>query len=241
MKKPNGQDYSDAYKKNILNALLAASKYHFPEAHKAYADKRDEFKAVLDAQQFHQQLTTRQEKNIVSWDQILSVKERLPKDSEEFVLLSLYTDLPPVRADWSPMRILSTELEASEYEGNCLVVNHRECIVHLNEYKTSKAYGPIVHRLPEPLSNILRSWCFKHSRHWLFQLADGTPWTPAYLSRKVTAIFQRILKKNVGITMIRIAHNTEQGKNDRTIAEKSNLAKLMGHSILQGEKYSKKY
>lgn len=241
MKKANKTEYTDDYKKNLLNALIHYTKDESPTAYKDYVEKRDHYATVTQFRQESQTLTEIQKKNVITWEEVLTIKQSLPKDSEDYVLLSLYTTegMPPIRADYSPMRVFGSVKDAKQYEGNYMTITARTCTLVLREYKTAKSNGPIIHNLPGELCRTLRKW-HNPSNQWLFQYPNGEPWKEEYLSSRVTAIFKRVIGKNVGITMLRIAHNTAKGEGERSILEKKKMAHIMGHSILTGEKYSKK-
>lgn len=241
-KKPNGSNYSNAYRKNLLNALIHYTKGKNETAYKKYYTKMMELKKFQDVHQESQKLTETQQKNDVTFSEILRVRDTLPKDSEEYVLLSLYTTegMPPIRADYSPMRVFQRKTDVKKYNKNYMIINRRHCELHLVEYKTSASCGTIVHTMPKSLCGILRKWRAVHTGNWLFETRSGEPYTESYLSQKITSIFKKAINKNVGITMIRIAYLTEKGKHDRTILEKKETAKLMGHCISTGETYAKK-
>ena len=241
-KKPNKTNYSNAYKKNLLNALIHYTKGKHEAPYKKYYTKMMELKKLQDAHQESQQLTETQKNNTISYSEILHIRETLQKDSEEYVLLSLYTTdgMPPIRADYSPMRVFQTKKDVKKYDKNYMIINRRHCEMHLLQYKTSTTCGPIIHKMPKLLCSILRKWRVLHSGNWLFETRNGEPYTESYLSQKITSIFKKAINKNIGITMIRIAYLTEKGKNDRTILEKKETAKLMGHCISTGETYAKK-
>jgi len=195
-----------------------------------------------------QTYTKKQEENIITWDEVVKVRESLPKDSQDYMMISLYTqDMPPVRCDYTPMRAFLTQEEAVGYAENHIVVNDKEATIHILKYKTDKSHGPIIEPLPPVIKKIVQSYMLvkKESKtelkqQWLLLDKSKKVMSKASLSGNVIKIFNDAIGKKVGITLLRVIHNTAKGEGERPIAEKAKIARVMGHSVKTGETYAKK-
>ena len=106
--------------------------------------------------------TDKYKENEISWDEILKARDALPKGSVEYVLLSLYTMLPPRRTlDY----IMTTKPSESGnwYDGSNF---------YFNSYKTKKTYNtqiiPVPFELKKVIDDYLETRPFK-SEHLLIK------------------------------------------------------------------------
>jgi integrase len=223
-------------KQSTAHALI-----HYKHQNKQYA-------GIEHAHAESQQYTKKQEENIITWDEVIKVRESLPKDSQDYMMISLYTqDMPPVRCDYTPMRAFLTQEEAVGYAENYIVVNDKEATMHILKYKTAKSHGPIVEPLPPVIKKIVQSYMLvkkddktELKQQWLLLDKSKKVMSKASLSGNVIKIFHDATGKNVGITLLRVIHNTAKGEGERPILEKAKTARVMGHSVRTGETYAKK-
>jgi hypothetical protein len=213
-----------------------------------YKHQNKQYAGIEQAHAESQQYTKKQEENIITWDEVIKVRESLPKDSQDYMMISLYTqDMPPVRADYSPMRAFLTQEEAVGFNENYIVVNDKEVTMHLQKYKTAKSHGPIVEPLPPVIKKIVQSYMLvkkdgktELKQQWLLLDKHKKVMSKASLSGNVIKIFHDATGKKVGITLLRAIHNTAKGEGERPILEKAKTARIMGHSVRTGETYAKK-
>lgn len=153
-----------------------------------------------------------------------NVKGIWGEDSQEYLLISLYHELT-CRDDFSQL-LISPTYKASISRYNYIVVcDHKPCEVVLNNYKTSKKYGPIRVILSAEVSNRIKAYIQHHSLeygHYLFPHSS--------LSRFVGRILERCGLKGSISTLRRMIvseyyNDPEKGEDDF-----ESLAKRMGHS-----------
>jgi hypothetical protein len=139
--------------------------------------------------------TTKTEKykeNELSWEEILTARDALPKDSVEYVLLSLYTMTPPRRSLDYLMSVGKPQEDGNWYDGTNF---------YFNSYKTKKTYNtqvvPVPTELKEVIDNYLEARPFKSTD--LLIKKSGIP----FKTRDIQMTLNKILKKKISSTMLR--------------------------------------
>lgn len=157
---------------------------------------------------------------------------------QEYALVGLYTVIPPVRNDYRTVRV--TEADNTNFI-KFDTSKHTATIV-LNEYKTSKKYGPINltissndsrnHKVLYEALKDLTTARKKIGDSYLFapQRGGSEPLTGPNYSQLLTSIYQRHLGKPLGSQMIRKIYLSYVQKDEPTLVEKRNTAAAMGHS-----------
>jgi len=82
----------------------------------------------------------------ISFEQIVETRDQLTLGSIERLLLSIYTLIPPVRADYFALEIIHDDTEP--VEPNYLRVRGGEMEIILRDFKTAKTYREIRNTLP---------------------------------------------------------------------------------------------
>jgi integrase len=215
-----------------------------------YSDKVKEYNKSLVAIAKKQEMTEREEAKWLNWEEILAVRDKLkpatPDDFlayQDWVILCLYTMLPPLRADFSPMRIYD-EMPPADVSGNFVVLSPNKNSFVLQEYKTSGTYGRQEIEIPDELLEVLYEWVIYNPTGWLLVREDGEPYTEGNLSQRVGRIMERATRgpegspgKNCGITMFRHAYKTWLHAGEPTILDAEAEAKKMLHSPQMAQKY----
>lgn len=182
-------------------------------------------------------LTETQQKNKVTWDDLVSLRDSLQdswgrEDVYKYLLLCLYTKIPPKRNDWADVWI--TEQQglidmSAQFKYNWYNVATQELV--LNRYKTAKTYGTKVIKLPDDLHRDILLSCDKlklleNDPQPLFVHADGKAWSRNYMSQ----FWRKVVPgKPLGVSLIRkIAKTTWMEKG---IGASDKLAWAMDHSI----------
>jgi hypothetical protein len=186
-----------------------------------------------------QEPTERQEAKFAKWEDILTFRDtyRDQMSEDEYFLLCLYTMWPPVRADYTPMKVVARKPRVLEDGVNYLLLRKKSVAVLFHSYKTSKKYGDILRRMPKPLERVTRAWIQNHPGTYLFQDADGTPWQPQRLGSTVRRPFQRIHGMDTGITMIRHAYSTFVNRGMPALSELQKRSAGMLHSMATNQTY----
>lgn len=181
-----------------------------------------------------QELTETEKENYLTWDEILKAAIAIqadPKVSDEYKLIvSFYTLLPPVRLDYARLKIYATKPD--EDVGNYLVYDKADPFIKINEHKTAKAYGAIVHKMPEALRTQFMDYLAKNpKRTTLFDVSELT------FGKRIFAIFQKQTGKRIGVNILRHAFVSKFRDGEKPYVEKIGVAKAMGHSVAMQEMY----
>jgi hypothetical protein len=194
--------------------------------------------------------TETQKKNWITWAEVEKKKNELMaevdkfKDNKElkageydtllqFVILSLFTDIPPRRnQDYLDMYIVKKHTEGMPADKNYFDVATKRFI--FNKYKTSKKYGVQVENVTPALFEHLSTY-LKHHALWKNSKARGTPQKffvtrvgePLIALNTITRILNKIFGKKVGATLLR--HIYLSDKFGDTVEEMKKDSAMMAH------------
>jgi len=186
-----------------------------------YQEEKKRLKVLRDARQKKQSL----DKDVVSWTDVLALEPKALTDlsSEDYLIYSLYTLLPPVRADYNDLPFLK-----EPFEGNYISTAQPVWFFVFNQYKTSKTYGQITTRIPDRLHDILKP--YEADRNILSRMTENA------LTKRVISVFKK-LGVQTSITGLRHSYITEFLKKKRSILEREEIARQMMHSTTLQERY----
>lgn len=235
--------------KGHLNALMSLLE-RGSELWAKYSAKVRSYNKSLAETANKQEMTKREEAKWLSWEEILAVRDKLKPDNpddfiayQDWVILCLYTMLPPLRADFSPMRVYE-ELPPTDTKGNFVVLGYKYNGIVLQEYKTAGVYGRQEIEIPDELLTVLYEWVIFNPTGWLLVREDGEPYTEGNLSQRVGRIMERATRgadgspgKVCGITMFRHAYKTWLHRGEPTILDAEAEARRMLHSPQMAQKY----
>lgn len=174
------------------------------------------------------------------------VLETLKDGSDEKLLLSLLTTMPPLRSDYGNIVIVKTKkIPSNLKESNYYEAHNKEII--LNKYKTAHKYGRLAVKLSDEAHKQLLISLKIKPRNYLFTNKRNKPFIeqyPVYYEKEFNAFANNILRKifkneKISLTYFRhiyISGNEERLKNEPN-SEKRKIAVLMGHSLMQQSKY----
>tara|TARA_R110000765_G_scaffold6409_1_gene19774 strand:- start:6737 stop:7711 length:975 start_codon:yes stop_codon:yes gene_type:complete len=260
--------YSAPTKRNYLNSIIVALKglnEYDEDLLKTYETLRDTYHQEYLASQ--SQLTPKQKENWASWKDIVKVVTRY-KDSlttvltdkpeeihpseyktfNDYVLLLLYTKLPPIRNDFGNVRIIKHDnfatLEKKHKSGlNLLVVrdNIPQFLV-LNEYKTHKTYGEVQIPLPEEVKTVVTVWLKYNKSGYLLVggRSKSQPLGSNGISVRLRAIFKKYLNKNISTNMLRHIYVSER-YSTTVDAMKKDANDMLHDEMTQKKIYVKTY
>ena len=145
----------------------------------------------------------------ITWNEILAVRagleKKAAKDSKNFLLdyiiLCMYTYMPPSRCEYVRMKIITgptaTKSQPEEMS-NYILLRERSAYVVYSDNVTIKA--------PIALVKALHTWVKFNKHDYLFVKVDGKPMLKNTLSQRILSIFQREIKKKLGVNSIRKAY-----------------------------------
>jgi hypothetical protein len=153
------------------------------------------------------------------------------------LLLVFFTLVPPKRADYNALRVLTSEPRTDP--GNYVLVRPGRpvCLV-MHEFKTSGATeGPFRERLVPEAAAALCASLKAHPRNHVFVGRDGGPMSPSAFSQFVIRRTTLALGKPVGVTQLRHAYVTALYEGNASIADKRIAAESMQHSVATQKTY----
>jgi hypothetical protein len=136
--------------------------------------------------------TERYLENELSWEEILDARDKLPRDSIEYVVMCLYTMSAPRRNLDYIMKIGKPQENSNWYDG----VNF-----YFGNYKTKGTYHtqvvPVLDDLKEVLNSYLENRPFRSND--LLIKKSGKPFT----SKDIQLLINKVLGKKIGCTLLR--------------------------------------
>lgn len=205
----------------------------------AYREKIKALFKDIKEREDKQLLTDRQQQNFVKWDELVAVQHQLAGQEKtlaqwkQYLVVSLYTLTPPVRADYGAMEV-HTRRDKTRTE-NELIWNSKPTFI-FRKYKTAKGYGEVEFPVPKPLADIIRQWFGVLGGVPTYLLGDAEM-TPNAFAIYVARTFKAYTGKEVGVSLIRHAYITHVYPSLRSLAKKQELARKMLHSTDRQERY----
>ena len=158
---------------------------------------------------------------------------------QENLVLHLYTEIPPVRNDWSTVRYLTEKEwkdlpESEKTSTNNLVLGRGGYRVYWADYKTVKKHGVIQQIIPRPLQRLLKKHIkflkihFPENRHLLLTTI-GTPLSRNGLTKFLQRLFMKHFHKKVSTSALRSIFLSHKFSKTQ-LEEQRELAKAMHHT-----------
>lgn len=167
----------------------------------------------------------------IDWDDVKKCKDKFPVGSEARLIYLLYTTLPPVRADYTPMEIVDNAKDANDDQMNYYVRAKKPYIL-LNVYKTASKYGQQRLDVSKELADAI-----PRDQKYMFEF-DGEPMQPNTLSKKVVRAFKRYCDIHVTINTLRRSYaKMTMGLSKE---EQIDAAIAQGHSLSVHKEYSRR-
>ena len=217
--------------------------------------------AVLNERQKNQdtsERTPKQQAKFVNWNKIIKLRRLLTRtvrlgkyytrkklSKQEFqtlqqnLVLHLYTEIPPVRNDWSTIVFMTSsewdELSTEQKKAsNILVMGRGAYHVYWADYKTVKKHGVIQQVIPRPLMSLLKKHIKFLKRHFpendhLLLNTTGTPMSRNGLTKFLQRLFYRHFRTKTSTSALRsifLSHKFDR----KLLDEQASVAKAMHHT-----------
>jgi len=236
--------------KSYIIAVLAIFKHNeglktqFDKDYKEWFAKFSEIDEAITQRYKTNEPTERQLNAYVAFSDIVKKRDSLEEGSMDKLLLSFYTYIRPLRADFNAIRIYKEDekvpdSDAKDKEANYIVFESPTKVsLILHEFKTQRSHSDFTKELPDELVKELKSSLKKCPREWLFVDKFGKPYraTNSY-TRWANRTFQKLFEKPLTITLIRHSYISSLDQNALTTLEKEAIAKEMAHSRGMQELY----
>lgn len=169
--------------------------------------------------------------NDLSWQEVKDCKEKFPKGTEARLIYLLYTELPPLRADFTPMEIVDKQSQATDENMNYYVKAKKPYML-IRVYKTASKYGEQRLDVTQELADAIPM-----NQKFLFEF-DGEPMQPNTLSKKVVRAFKKYCDLHITINTLRRAY----AKHTMSMSKDEQIEKAleMGHSLSVHKEYSRR-
>ena len=166
----------------------------------------------------------------MKFNELESIRDELPDDSIDKLLLGFYTYVPPVRADLFATQIVQTG-EKPSYP-NYIVFSANKSHLVLTDFKTSELYKEISYDLPYELHRLLNISLKDKPRRFLFMNRFGQSFKRNKFSEWTTKRLTALFKKQFTLTLFRHIYisSLPPDTNAEVLFE---ISKKMGHSITQ--------
>jgi hypothetical protein len=161
---------------------------------------------------------------------LISKRDELPDGSIDKLLLSFYTYIPPVRADFYSTQLL--KFNETPSHPNYIHYNENKSYLKITDFKTNSLYKSIEYELPSELHTQLILSLNQNPRTFLFELKPGQPFNRKTFSEWTTKKLTSIFKNEFTLTLFRHIYISNLDPN--TPAEVLyDISRKMGHTITQ--------
>jgi len=177
--------------------------------------------------------TELQKEKVIPFEDLMKIRETLEEGSVERLLLSFYTLIEPIRADYFATEIVSPSEEPTA--DNYIVLGTKPSTTKLvvKDFKTKQKYEKIENTLSPELYRELKASLEKTPRRYLFTTPDDT--TKPFDTRKLFSnwacrTLTRIVKQPMTLTVLRHIYITNKIQSKTSASELREIAQKMGHS-----------
>jgi hypothetical protein len=232
----------DTTRKTYISVILSVFRYssglkeQLSKQFIQWSNALKEFDDAIEARYKKNAPSDKQKNGYIAYEDIKKKRFTLPKGSYERLLLAMYTDIYPLRADFNKVRLYKSV--PAKHEANYIHMKKSGCKLVLTEYKTASKHGKFEKDLPDSLCEEIHDSLEEHPRDYLFVNVNKEPFE---LSNSFTHYANRLLKKNfekpLTISLIRHSFISTLDFNKLTIEEKEQIASEMCHTTKLQDQY----
>lgn len=252
--------YKDNTKRTYLISIVSSLlpfKDKFKKIHKIYYEKMINKASEIDEKPKNEKTNTQKEnwitmdiinekldllkKNVDEFSNLKKINESQFKNLLDYLILSLYTKIPPRRnMDYIKMKVVTKNIPTLEPNFNYLDLTNSKFI--FNIYKTSKKYKDQTIDIPNELMDTIKLYLKfrnfnKIPKDLNIPFIVNFKGVPMNSSSFITKTLNRIFGKKIGASMIR--HIYLSDKYGDVLQEMKKDGELMAHSIEQQKDYIK--
>ena len=180
----------------------------------------------------------RQRQSYLPWADIAALRDAMDPTSQDYLVVCMYTMIPPARLDYNAVRVYTSEEQAAQDAArhpNQVILCDSSTKLVLREFKTSRCFGGgVAQEVPADLAAVIRSSLARSPRRYLIvSPRTGQPYLQADGSayqKYVNGILKRLTgKPHMSVSLLR--HSFVNAIDaDATFGERKRLARLMGHT-----------
>jgi hypothetical protein len=138
----------------------------------------------------------------LKYDDILKKRDSLPSGSIEKLLISFYTYIPPVRADYYATEIITLKQKPTQ-PNYIRRISPTHSVMTLTDFKTKNRYTEITNVLPQELNDELVKSLEKSPRKYIFTNQTGQPFTRNAFTVWSKRILSRVFETEMTLIIIR--------------------------------------
>ena len=229
----------------ICSCFMACFNYNqdFKEAEKDLFDQwvseTKTIKDEIDSKYESNAPTLKQKGAYISYDQLLEKRNKTKKGSQSRLLLFMYTEIPPVRNDYHLLKIYKSK---PHYDtGNYVIIDEKNPMIILNDFKTDKTYEQIKIKIPDTLFDEIKESLKETPREYLFvSTRNKKPYeNDNTFSRWANRTLKSLFANNINLTTLRHIYISRRDLKleNKSGLERKEIAKIMGHSLEQQQRY----
>lgn len=252
-KKPLSKSSLKTYYAMIKATLRDLNDNKFNDVITKYDEKMNYYAEQQKERDEKQELSPQEKEKWLCWSCIDGLRDKLLTDYNEnnewktfqdYLIICLYTLMPPERLDYSPMRFVG-EIPTDNTENFCVLLPDKVVFI-LNNYKTawrmekgSLKHHPAIYDAPTTLFKIIEQWRILNKSEWLIVKKNSPTQAMSSheLGQTIQRIFERELNTKATLNIIRHAYITHLRQGEMPLLEKKRIAERMGHSLSMSEKY----
>ena len=227
----------------IMSTMLMMIKNQKKPA-QIYKNEADKLQKQIEAITNKNLSTPKEKINLLKWPEI----KNLWKDEKihilDRVLMGLYTVIPPRRIEMGQLLTLTNTTKNLNKNLNYLVVdkNSNAKYIFMQRYKTINTYGKVklvLSNKPD-FVKLLQKYII------CFDIKIGDPLFPtkkgnyhSNFSKLLSEVFERNTGKKISVDLLRHSFITDFLSKKRTVEQKKQIAKSLGHSTVTLDNYDR--
>ena len=256
-------------RRNMLSSVLVAMHVKGLEPTKPYTEAIGKLNEEQKKQRESGELTAKQASKFIAWKDVMKLRRLLTRTvrlaryysrskvsrtefqvMQQNLVLWLYTEIPPVRNDWSDVQWVTQKEwdqmgETQKKTTNNLVMSRPGWRVYWANYKTRDKHGVIMQKIPTKLATVLRRHVKFLKEHYpeqrnLLLSTVGTPMSRNGLTKFMQKLFFAHFRKKISTSALRsifVSHRFSKSE----LEEQAQVARAMHHTpTVQREFYAKK-
>jgi integrase len=217
------------------------------DLYQKWKEEHEKIKKPIDNKYKSNEPTDRQKTAYITFEEVVKIRDALKDGSLEKLLVSMYTEIPPVRSDYLATAIYTRKPKETAVEENYIINRKKKPILVLQKYKTSSKYKTITIPIPLSLKKQIDLSLQENPRKYLFvSTRNKKPYSEFKNPEKsfnawANYVLKQVFKNdNFHLTMLRHLYilRKDLKLEEKSLLEREKLANIMGHSVLQQEKYS---
>lgn len=235
-------------KKAYINSILTLFKYTAnmkslkSKQYDCWFKQFHKINEITESKYDNIEASEKQLESHIDWKDILQIRDKLAKDSESYLILCLYTMIPPSRADMNNIKILKAfpGQDDVKKQPNYLVWKDDSMTLVYNEFKSKGRSIPKYEKeLPLELVEVIRTSLTNKPRDYLIiSPRSGGPYLNVNSYTKyVHDMWSRVFKKKVTFNTLRHSFVNTLDFNGLTPGERDAIARDLMHSERTMQRY----